>query len=807
MTGLGGTSEAAISGTSVSEVPSLASYYGNVIEQIVQCVREGTYCALLGPRLSGKTHLLRHLDRILAESLGWTCIYIDLYTIKAFTLHGFFAELIDITAGRIAELSGLQLATPEGSAASSAVFRLTDAVTQLGRDLILIVEHLEAVPTDLVQALLTSLRAAYMDQQTLDCRVMVVISGALSLATLTIGESSPFRGIARRVFVGDLSTEESAALIAEQGAVGGITASRRARRRLLRATRGDPYLIRTICQRCIEVVQEESSMRLGAKVVRRVVRGFLRDEVYQYAPLQEAVRLIEEDPELLRSILLLLAHGTMPKAALPLPLSPDLDPLHLTGVVEQVGGDSAGGVRYRIQNQIYHRFLTRHFHPGHVGHLLTMAGRWDPAIDYLEAAIQEGDEGARLDLLPAIISSIYAAEDLGQAARFLTRGLSAVFGVVEARVWHAPPQENCLRMVGHLGPKANGAADSIRSAASEMPIEADRLEARAYRQARVLRGPEGTRHVWRAIPLPIPGQKPIGVVMLCDDLLGKRFAGHRERDLQLLGYLNQAARAMQAVSTRRQELALAGRMQASLLPKDPPEVPGWQIAATLRPASEASGDFYDFILLPGDRLGLVIADVVDKGMSAALYMALSRTIIRTYASDYPDRPDLVLRAANKRILADTRSGLFVTVFYGILDPGAGTLTYCNAGHYPPYLLGRLPVSTTEGDPVQALPGRGMALGVVEDTSWGYRTVELLPGAALLLYTDGLLDAQNPHEERFGSERVVEIARSSQGLSAQDLQSGLLARVQQFVGDAPQFDDMTLMTLVRDQPSQPAGFPD
>jgi sigma-B regulation protein RsbU (phosphoserine phosphatase) len=355
-------------------------------------------------------------------------------------------------------------------------------------------------------------------------------------------------------------------------------------------------------------------------------------------------------------------------------------------------------------------------------------------------------------------------------------------------------------MVGHLGPKVKGTADSMRSVTSEMPIEADRLEARAYRQARVLRGPEGTRHVWRAIPLPILGQKPIGVVMLCDDLLGRRFAGQRERDLQLLGYLNQASRAMQAVGTRRQELALAGRMQASLLPKDPPEVPGWQITATLRPASEASGDFYDFVRLPGDRLGLVIADVVDKGMSAALYMALSRTIIRTYATDYPDRPDLVLWAANKRILADTRSGLFVTVFYGILDPSAGTLTYCNAGHYPPYLLGHLPVRAREGDPVQTLPGRGMALGVVEDTSWGYGTVELPPGAALLLYTDGLLDAQNPQEERFGSERVVEIAQSSQGLSAQDLQTALLARVQQFMGDAPQFDDMTLMTLVRDQPS-------
>ncbi len=775
MNGLGATSEA----------PTLARYYSNVIDQIVACLREGTYCALLGPRLSGKTHLLRYVDRTLAESLGWTCIYIDLYAIKAFTLQGFFAELIEFIGQRFVDLTGRPLAPPEPSTASSAVFRgfLTDTVTELGHDLILIVEHLEAVPTDLVQALLTSLRAAYMDQQMLDFRVLVVVSGALSLATLTVGESSPFRGIARRLFVGDLSKAESAALIDEQVAAAGLQASEKARHRLLQATSGDPYLIREICQRCFETLAAEPSPRLRGRTVRKVTREFLQNSVYQYAPLLEAVRLIEEDPDLLHCILLLLAHGTVAKAALPLPLSPDLDPLYLTGVVEQAGGDS-----YRLQNQIYHRFLDRHFDPGHVGHLLTMAGRWDPALDYLEAAIKDGNEQARYDLLPATINAIYAAEDMGQAARFLTRSLSAAFRVVDARVWYAPPQENSLRLVGHLGPRADGDL----WATSEMAINADRLEARAYRQARALRGPEGRRHVWRAIPLLFPGRKPVGIVTLCDDLLGNPAAGQRERDLQLVGYLNQAARAFQAVSMRRQELALAGRMQASLLPTHPPQVRGWQLAATLRPAREASGDFYDFIPLPGGRLGLVIADVADKGMGAALYMALSRTLIRTYAADHPERPDLALRAANERILADTQADLFVTVFYGILDPAAATLTYCNAGHHPPYLL------TRQGaGPVEVLPGRGIALGVVRDTKWTHRIAELPTGTALLLFTDGVLDAQNQDHQLFGSEQLLDVARANLDRSARDMQDELVARIQQFVGDAPQFDDITLMTVVHD----------
>jgi serine phosphatase RsbU (regulator of sigma subunit) len=188
----------------------------------------------------------------------------------------------------------------------------------------------------------------------------------------------------------------------------------------------------------------------------------------------------------------------------------------------------------------------------------------------------------------------------------------------------------------------------------------------------------------------------------------------------------------------------------------------------------------------------VVADVTDKGMGAALYMALTRTLIRTYASDYPTRPDSTLRAANERILADTGADLFVTVFYGILDPAAGTLIYCNAGHYPPYLL-----NAEAGGAVQALPGRGMALGILADTDWGHSKVQLSPGALLLLYTDGVVDAQNPLQERFGSEQMLDVARASFGRSAQGVQEDLLTQLQRFMGDEPQFDDITVMTIMRD----------
>jgi len=239
-----------------------------------------------------------------------------------------------------------------------------------------------------------------------------------------------------------------------------------------------------------------------------------------------------------------------------------------------------------------------------------------------------------------------------------------------------------------------------------------------------------------------------------------------------------------------QELALAWQVQAGFLPENLPDVPGWQLAATLEPSRQTSGDFYDLIPLPDGRLGILIADVADKGMGAALYMVLSRTLIRTCAAQHHTRPDCVLKAANRRILVDIQTDQFVTVFYGILDPASGTLTYCNAGHNPPYLLAQ------NGATVQALRRTGIPLGMFKDVNWEQRKVRLAPGDVLVLYTDGITEAQNQRDEFFGEERLLEAAQANLARSAQDVQCALMAEVREFVGDAPQFDDITLMVVVR-----------
>ncbi len=240
------------------------------------------------------------------------------------------------------------------------------------------------------------------------------------------------------------------------------------------------------------------------------------------------------------------------------------------------------------------------------------------------------------------------------------------------------------------------------------------------------------------------------------------------------------------------ELALAGQIQANFLPDTLPEVPGWQLAAMLDPARETSGDFYDVIPLPSGRLGILIADVADKGMGAALFMALSRTLIRTYAVEYDTQPELVFAAANRRILADTGASLFVTVFYGVLDTSSGELTYSNAGHNPPYLL-----SARDGNVIQELDRTGVPLGILDGGIWQQRVVHLAPGDALLLYTDGITEAQNADEAFFDEDRLREVVRANLGHSARDIQDSVIAHVGAFVGDTPQFDDITMMVVVRD----------
>ena len=788
----------------VPQLLDISSEHRRAVRELVDCVRRGQCCALLGPRLSGTTDLLQFVQTELADDPTCACVYIDLKASDSSTLKAFFASLARMTITQVADRLGHALSDPIAAVESGAQFRLLTkhCARQSGRNLVIIADNLHSVPNDLIQALLTSLRAAYMDQEFDGPLVVPIVCGAFSLAALTVGQSSPFANVARTVYISGLSDSESEALIEDCIAAVPLRASLGARGELLRATRGDPRLIERVCRACVRMGMATRSQQITASTVRRAVREFIEEQAPFYEPFVEAVSLIEEDPNLLRSILMLLQQDVALRRDLPLPLAPDLDALALTGMVRDVGGHS-----YQVRNGICRQFLADHFSPSRVGYLMTLTGRWDLAIEYLEAGLAQRTADAEADLLDATVSAMYAAQDVRQAARYLVRGLFAVFEPEEASIWHAAPDEGCLRLIGRLAP--NSRADVTLP--DEIRISEDSLEARAYRAARSLRGRELHGSIERAVPLLISKSEAVGVVTLVDQGQGSESATQRERDLQLVGYLNQAARALDEVHTRRdqllriarleqertaQELRMARQIQVSFLPEACPSLPGWEISADWRAAREVGGDFYDFIPLDADHMGLVIADVSDKGMPAALFMSLSRTLVRVSASEARS-PVEVLQRVNDWLMAENRSEMFLTIFYGVLNWRSGELAFACAGHNPP-VLWRCP-STDQGwleAEVTPLTAEGIVLGILEDVTLGEGRVFVRPGDILILYTDGVTEPINAQQEEFGQERLVDAIASNCDRTCSEIVQAIGAAVSEFVGDQDPFDDYTLVGIKR-----------
>jgi PAS domain S-box-containing protein len=242
------------------------------------------------------------------------------------------------------------------------------------------------------------------------------------------------------------------------------------------------------------------------------------------------------------------------------------------------------------------------------------------------------------------------------------------------------------------------------------------------------------------------------------------------------------------------ELILAGDIQASFLPQRIPKIDGWQIATYLKPSRETSGDFYDLEVLSKHHLGFLIADVVDKGAGAAIFMALSWTLIRTHASRYYSKLSQMFSKVNRHIIEETHSNQFLTAIYGTVDTRKGSLTYCNAGHNLPILYKPQVNSFTR------LASTGYPLGVFRDTSWEQGSIVLDAGDILVLYTDGVTDAINDQGEFFDEPRLLQVIEENQQRNAQQIVEAIVDAIHQFTGSENHEDDITLMVIVRENPS-------
>lgn len=328
-----------------------------------------------------------------------------------------------------------------------------------------------------------------------------------------------------------------------------------------------------------------------------------------------------------------------------------------------------------------------------------------------------------------------------------------------------------------------------------------------------------------AFPLVAKGEV-LGVLLVEEpeaDTIGGRDGGRALRSLRkkrleiIKGITQQTALAIyndrlqiQTVERSRmeRELQLARDIQRTFLPEQLPVLPGWDLAALWRTAREVGGDFYDVFELPGHRLGLVIADAADKGLPAALFMTLVRTIVRATVREF-DSPGAVLQRVNEILTPDARQGMFVTIFYAVLSADDGRLIYGNAGHNPPLLLRS---DTLE---IERLVRTGMAVGVEMDNPIIEYQIILKPGDTLVCYTDGLTESFSPDGEIYGEERlqvtlraeVDWIAESGEGpgfSTAQETLEAIDESVGIFAGDAPLQDDMTLMVVKRLFPTTAKG---
>jgi serine phosphatase RsbU (regulator of sigma subunit) len=438
--------------------------------------------------------------------------------------------------------------------------------------------------------------------------------------------------------------------------------------------------------------------------------------------------------------------------------------------------------------------------------LKTLAAQMAVAFEDARLYQSQREEAYYLNVLLQVAENLAGTSDIDDALETIVRITPLLVGVARCALFLYLPDEQVFVPGKAYGlsremyeefkkmrvPSTNGLAFD-RLAHEQKPLVIEDIESSDLAERQYLQAFE----VKSVLMVPmIARNELVGAILVDQGSRPTRFTQH-EIDV-VMGIANQAAAAVEsarltseAEAKRRldYELGLARQIQRSFLPDACPVIPGYQICSWWSSAREVSGDFYDFVSLRDNRTAMTIADVSDKGMAAAMFMALSRTILRTMTIGKPTVREAVERA-NDVILADARSDMFVTVFHAILDPQSHRLTYVNAGHNPPLLYR----ATT--DTVVTLKGHGIALGVLPNITLQECEIYFEPGDMLLMYTDGATDVFNAYEEEFGADRLADLLAVNARKSPDELIEEIKRALSEFSSESVQFDDVTLIALKR-----------
>ena len=262
-----------------------------------------------------------------------------------------------------------------------------------------------------------------------------------------------------------------------------------------------------------------------------------------------------------------------------------------------------------------------------------------------------------------------------------------------------------------------------------------------------------------------------------------------QRTLQHLEEWRDALQSRDQLVALQNELDVANNIQQSVLPASFPEDADYQIFGSMKPARNVGGDFFDVQILRDGKIGLVIADVSDKGMPAALFMMSSRMLLKGAGQRF-ERPGDALEEVNNLLDAENEAAMFVTLFYAIYNTSTSEFHYANGGHNEPIIV------HPDGSTTIIPPTGGTALGIIPGIEYGENTIKLEPGDTVILYTDGITEAFNAEGELFGLDQLCEIFRDKQPQSAEEASQIVFEAVDKFAGDEPQSDDQACLVFRR-----------
>ena len=494
------------------------------------------------------------------------------------------------------------------------------------------------------------------------------------------------------------------------------------------------------------------------------------------------------------------------------------DPIWITGLAAGYNQDySALAVPLRVGDQPYGVITLAHSTPGRYGHeaqamTTTFASYAAVAIEnarlYDTAQEQAYASAALLQVAQAVVS----LNDLDEILGTIIRIMPILVGVERAALYQWDPETDTFlpsqqygldedeeKIFWHrsFGPGEFAFLDACREATGLIACQLD--EQRGL-PAWLSLDPNQEVNLGNpgaflfAVPIAVKDAL-YGVMLIEEAPGGLRF---RARRLEIItGIAQQAALAIQNDVLQKEmvvrerletEVQLARQIQQTFIPETLPQFTEWELAARWKTARQVGGDFYDVFDLPNKRLGLFIADVADKGVPAALFMALTRTLVRAAVTEL-ESPAEAMKRVNDLLIPDTKQGMFVTAVYAVLDMDKNELTYVNAGHNPPLWV------KCDGK-VERLRRTGVALGAAEEVTYSQRVIPLDKDDSILLYTDGLTESFDNDGEFFGEERLMQAIQANLCSSASDLLDVVEKSLLNFVQDMPPADDLTMLVLRR-----------